>query len=274
MNENTEILLASDFSARSDRPLDRAIMLARDISARLAIAHVIENRGPEPVDEACAKIEAKLRADLPDAARGADLIVRAGAAPEVLGRIISERGCDIVVTGVARYNSIGDFILGTAVENIIAHACVPVLVVRKRPRGGYRKVIVATNFSSESRGALMSAVGLFPEAAFIVLHAYHVPYQGWLKSDETSGDIRAERQEDMEKFLRDTQLPDAVRSRISPVLQEGDINSAVMRTVESQGADLLVLGAHLRDDARVASGDLTEGLLAIADADVLVVPAR
>lgn len=274
MKENIEILLASDFSARSDRPLDRAILLARNVPARLAIAHVIEGDGQSSPEDACARIEEKMRADLPDAARDAELIVRQGEVPDVLGRIIAERKSDIIVTGVARYNSIGDYILGTAVAYIIAQAGIPVLVVRKRPKTPYRKILVATNFSRDCRAALLFAVDLFPDASFVALHAYHVPYQGWLKSDDTTGDIRAEHQEYMDKFLSDLPVSEAVRKRISPVVAEGELNGVVMRSVESQGADLLVLGAEMRDGARVAVSGVLEGLLAIVETDVLVVPAR
>src|SRR3546814_5976985 len=46
-------------------------------------------------------------------ARDAALIVRAGSAPEILAQVAAERGSDLIVTGVARYNSIGDYLLRT-----------------------------------------------------------------------------------------------------------------------------------------------------------------
>src|SRR3546814_11795902 len=83
-----ETLLASDFSARCDRPLDRATQIQRDHGGTLTIAHVLKREGPQSGPETVAR----LRAELPPAAQNADLIVRAGSAPQVLAQIAAERG--------------------------------------------------------------------------------------------------------------------------------------------------------------------------------------
>ena len=97
MTATFETLLASDFSARCDRPLDRAVQIARDHGGKLTIAHVLERQGapsgPETVE--------RLRAELPLTAQDANLIVRSGSAPKMLAQIAAERGSDLIVTGVA-----------------------------------------------------------------------------------------------------------------------------------------------------------------------------
>lgn len=266
-----EILLASDFTARSDRPLDRALMLAGATGAKVVIAHVLEHTKVPTSPEKTREIEAKLRADLPTAAAQAELVIQTGSAPEVLTEIATARGSDLIVTGVARYNSVGDYLLGTAVDNIIRHSNVPVLVVRKRPKGAYTKVAVATDFSACSRQALVFAAEIFPTATIVLVHAYHVPYGGWLKSEDTQDDIRKEHQERLNEFLTHESISQTLRSRIEIVVDEGEFNGVTMRCVEKTGADLLVLGTRARGGyAHATMGSGAETLLSIAGVDVLI----
>jgi len=70
------VLLASDFSARCDRPLDRAMQLAHAWSGRLIVAHILEN---PPVGAPTPDIEElgqTLQAELRETTRDAELIIR------------------------------------------------------------------------------------------------------------------------------------------------------------------------------------------------------
>lgn len=264
-----EVLLASDFTARSDRPLDRAIQLAEQRQGSLAIAHVLEKstKGDE------AGISDRLRAELPDAARHAELVVRKGSAPKVLGAIAAERASDLIVTGVARYNSIGDYFLGTAVDHIIRNADQPVLIARRRAVAPYGHLLVATDLSDCSRAALLAAAALFPDAAIRMVHAFHVPYEGWLKSDDIKADVRAEAQDELDAFLASIDAP--VRSRLDAYVVEGEISSVVIQELSRTNADLLVLGTHGRSGfAHATIGSHAEALLAAVNVDVLMVRER
>lgn len=261
-----EVLLASDFTARSDRPLDRAIRLAEERQASLAIVHVLEKSAQN--DE--AEIIPRLRAELPDAAQHADLIVREGSAPKVLAAVAAERASDLIVTGVARYNSIGDYFLGTAVDHIIRNAEQPVLIVRCRAAEPYRRLLVATDLSDCSRAALMAAAALFPDAAITMVHAFHVPYEGWLKSDDVKTNVREEVQQELDAFLAG--IDRSVQTRLDTHLVEGETGSVVLQELSRTNADLLVLGTHGRSGfAHATIGSHAEALLALVNVDVLMV---
>ena len=262
-----DTLLASDFSARCDRPLDRAMQIARDHDGTLTIAHVLEREGAQSGPDTVAR----LRAELPPTAQNADLIVRAGSAPKVLAQIAAERGSDLIVTGVARYNSIGDYLLGTAVDHIVRNAQAPVLVVRRRAAGPYERVVVATDLSDCSRAALLSAARLFPGSDLTVVHAFHVPYEAWLKSDDVKDYVRTEAQEGLEAFLAQEELA-PLASRIEPIVDEGETGSVVMRQLERTKSPLLVLGTHGRSGFSHATiGSQAEALLSAVGTDVLMV---
>lgn len=264
-----EVLLASDFTARSDRPTERAIQLAREKQGNLVIAHVLEKdvSADEPT------VVDRLRADLPEGARNAELIIRSGSAPKTLAAIAAERASDVLVTGVARYNSIGDYFLGTAVDHIIRNAEQPVLVVRRRVTGGYERILVATDLSECSRAALLAAAALFPEASIAIVHAFHVPYESWLKSDDVTAHVRAEAQEELDAFL--AKVDPAIRARLEPRLEEGETGTVVVNALSEANADLLVLGTHGRSGfAHATIGSQAEALLSAVNMDVLMVRER
>lgn len=264
-----EVLLASDFTARSDRPTERAIHLAREKQGNLLIAHVLE----KDIDADEETIIGRLRADIPDGARSAELIVRSGSVPKTLATIAADRASDVLVTGVARYNSIGDYFLGTAVDHIIRNAEQPVLVVRRRVTGGYERLLVATDLSECSRAALLAAAALFPEASITLVHAFHVPYESWLKSDDVSAHVRAEAQEELDAFL--AKVDPAVRARLDPRLEEGETGTVVGNALTKANADLLVLGTHGRSGfAHATIGSHAEALLSAVNVDVLMVRER
>lgn len=261
-----EILLASDFSARSDRALDRAAALAGELGARLAIVHVLARGDADDAD-----LAARLRADLPPGAVEAELVLRRGSVPKTLAAVAAERGSDLIVTGVARYNGIGDYLLGTAVDHIVRNAGVPVLVVRRRTYRPYRHLLVATDFSDCARSALLVAGRLFPEALITLVHALHLPYEGRFGSEELSGEMQVAAHEGMQRFLAHPEIA-PLGERIDIVIEEGTVEHVVLGRLASVGADLLVLGANgYSGFVHATIGSHAEALLAAADTDVLMV---
>lgn len=221
------VLVATDLSARCDRAVDRAAMLANDWRARLKVVHVLEPGSKVAEDSALAK--ETVRTVLPNPDADIDILLPKGSAPEEIARAASETGSAIIVTGIARYNHVGDYLLGTAVDHVIRHADVPVLVIKQRPRGPYRRMLAATDFSPPSRAALLKAAELFPDAAIDLVHAYHVPYEAWLNSEEVRAEIREEAQQEMSAFLNDSALPESLRQRITARLDYGETDRVVRR---------------------------------------------
>src|SRR5690348_6645433 len=117
-----KILLGTDLSARSDRALDRAALLAAECDAQLLVVHVLEEepamsgeggpipswrRPPDPQRVA----ERRLRTDLRGLEARPVVIVEKGEPGEVLLRVAEAHGCDLIVTGLARDELLGRFSL-------------------------------------------------------------------------------------------------------------------------------------------------------------------
>ncbi|MGP1283501.1 MAG: universal stress protein [Parasphingopyxis sp.] len=265
------LLFATDLTARGDRPLDRAVSLADEMHCDVKLLHVIDKKAAalnaDPSD-----ISEKIRADLPEQAAGMDIIVEKGSPPQTIARVAEETSADLIVTGVARHTSLGDITLGTAVDYIVRRAPVPVLVVKKRPLHPYKTLVAATDFSAYSLGAVNAAAALFPEAEIHLVHAYAVPYSGWLKSDEVEKEVREEAEEYMEKFLADPGFSEEVRARLHPHIGYGHIEEVIYRALREHDADLLVLGTHGRSGfAQATIGSNAQSMLTGAPSDVLMV---
>ncbi|GAU86010.1 universal stress protein family 4 [Bosea sp. BIWAKO-01] len=264
------ILLASDFSPRSDRALDRALRIAGEWSAPLAILHVEEP--PERQGKPADLIRDELRGELPPQASTAELVIRIGSLPTVLVAEATERHSALIVTAVARHNSIGDYILGTSVDYIVRKASVPVLVVRRRADRSYGTVIVATDFSDCSRRALAVAADFFPHAGLRVIHAY--PGSGFRMSLEDRNEHNAsEASARMAAFLEAAKLPAEAARRIETELHEGEISAAIERCRRVTGAELVVLGRSGRKElVQALIGSTAETILNTVHADILIVP--
>lgn len=264
------ILVATDLSARSDRAIDRATFLAQQWGVRLFVLHALE---PGSRLEAKPELaEQAIRAALPDPEADVGIVPAIGPAPTVIVEAAASAGCGLIVTGVARFNHVSDFLIGTAVDHVIRHATAPVLVVKQRPHGPYSSILVATDYSSCSRQALLTAAALFPDAALHLIHAYHVPYEGWQRSDEVKQEVTREAQVELGAFVQDPAIPDTVRARISARLGYGEPHTVVWDAADDVGANLVVFGTHGRSGFIPAViGSMAEELLRCVPHDTLMV---
>lgn len=272
MRNLREILLASDFSSRSDRPLARATQLAADSGATLVIAYMLESRRTRSWSEAEAR--ARLVVDLPPELRDTPLLIEHGSPDARIAAIAAERGSDLIVLGVARQNSIGDYLTGSTVDHIIRHAETPVLVVRRRCFGPYASLIAATDFSHGSRQAVLKAAELFPGTPIHLVHSFLPPYSAWLKSDDVQAEVALKAREEMDAFIaevREAAGPDLV---LSGEVVEGEAGSVIPEIAFARGADLMILGTHGQSGFSHATvGSTAEVLLTLVGCDALVVQA-
>ncbi|MFD1104643.1 universal stress protein [Sphingobium olei] len=264
------LLVATDLSARSDRAIDRASFLAEAAKVRLFVCHVVES-GSRLAGEADLA-DAAVRAVLPGTRAEIEILVSEGSAPHVIVDQAARNGCGMIVTGVARHNQIGDFFIGTAVDLIIREADVPVLIVKQRPRSSYRTILAATDFSPCSRYALLAAARLFPSAAIHLVHAFHVPFEGFLSVEQNQEAFETEAQQAFDDFLTGSGITPELRRRLTPHLRYGETQSVVQKVAREIGADLVVLGTHGRSGfSKAVFGSMAEAVLQSVLADTMVI---
>lgn len=262
------ILIATDLSARSDRPMERALLLADQLSASILVLHVPASATLAAEEE--QRLRAKIEADFNLSTTDHEILFEHGSVPDVIASIADKRNCALVVTGVARFNSPRDYILGTAVEYLVRQSSTPVLVVKRRARNPYDRLLVATDFSDCSALAARTAGTLFPKAALRVVHSFDAAFEAFLERESTIEYIRDESDQAMKRFV--DSLPEDVRSRVETANDEGLLGKVIADEVRDWSADLLVVGSHGRSGfAHATIGDTAGELLESADCDVLIV---
>lgn len=279
-----KLLMATDLSARSDRALERAVTLAREHSAKLTVVHVVDEDLPASLADAqekAAKQAINKHIDGLTAGNGAHISIEVvfGRAYVDILEMSEKTEAEMIVLGMHREDAFKDMFRGTTVERIIRAGNVPTLLVKDRVSGPYRQIIVGVDFSVYSRRAVEFAVKFVPGGEFHLVHAYDVPFKGFLYGHDTRREVSKQHQvqfqqmidEEMASFL--TSL-EASASKLERVMQEGSVREVIHRQISRLKPDLLVIGTHGRTGvAHAFLGSVAEDLLRNPPCDVLAVKA-
>jgi nucleotide-binding universal stress UspA family protein len=242
------ILVATDLSARCDRPIERAIRLAADWSTDLRVLHVLPPGGGDSDRE---RAHSAVLRDFPDL-REEQLLIEEGVAPDVVAATAGSLRAALVVTGAARYNGLNDFFLGTAVDQVIRRSPVPVLIARQRAHIPYADILMPTDLTAAAHRALRLTLELFPSAAIDLIHAFHVPYEAWLRDEHTRQEVASEERTELDRFLAECALSDADKVRLRPSLMQGETGTVLARTATMQGDTLAVIATRRRSEVEDA----------------------
>jgi nucleotide-binding universal stress UspA family protein len=250
-----QLLLATDLSPRCDRALDRAAQLAHEWHADLVALHVLDPAAsPDQAlawasgasDEQLLHVARKqLAQDLALANVPATLrLVRSKHPTNVIRDTAVSTQSGLVVTGVSGKATLGRLLLGSTVESLARSLSQPLLVVRKRGRGPYRRIVAATDFSASSRHALLSAARLFPGRELILYHAHALAMSGLADAAPHPSVCVSIEETECATFLATSAIPESVKVR--PVVECGAIESMLTRYVREHDIDLVVMGSHGR----------------------------
>ncbi|WP_313165944.1 universal stress protein [Massilia oculi] len=267
------LLLATDLSARCDRPLERAKQLADEFSIPLVVLTVHDApQAPGEVlqwldgDAGRAHQEGAAHAEFAREFAGSPLqatqrFATGPAAAAILDSAATLPGA-IVVAGASQHDSLGDLLLGSTVEKLARGLAQPLLVVRQRVRGPYRRIMVATDFTPAAKLALETAARLFPGRRITVFHAHDAEI---LAPD-------APPHAELIRFVDGCALPPGARGLLDPVIGEGEPASQLARHVVDNSIDLVVLGLHEESALmRLLTGSRSEYLLQAVVCDTLLV---
>jgi nucleotide-binding universal stress UspA family protein len=272
------ILLSTDLSCRCDRALDRAAALALERHARLVVVHALppldqsENMPSwqRPRDAARVATE-QVNRDLRNfPGLDFEVIVERGEPATLVLEICERLGCTLVVTGVARNETLGRMLLGTTVTNLARKCPVPLLVIKSRPHESYQNVLVATDFSANSRHALDTALTLFPKAKTSVFHSIETSLEGLVDDKSVMREAAAEQAQ----FDMKCQLSAAGvwNSHVTPICEHGEIGETLHDLIEKRQFDLLVIGTKGRGFlSELLLGSVAKYLLNNLPVDMLVV---
>lgn len=274
------LLLATDLSAHGDRPLERARQLAAEWQAELALLTVRE--GPAVPAEVISWLEGDgvgderlaqraLARELEGSGLRASLHLAEGDIAASIVAAARSLDSTLVIAGSARAETLGKVLLGSTVERLARALPQPLLVVRRRTRGAYSRILVPTDFSQAARAALAAAVALFPDCAITVFHAQEAGMEGML-GQALSADAAARAA--CVQFIDSCALPAGARQRVEVVIAAGPLESVLGRHVREHDTELAVIGLHHQPGVlRVLLGSTAERLSRTLACDTLLVRA-
>lgn len=279
------VMVATDFSERSDRALRRATLLAREIGARMTlITAVDEDRPRRLVDEEKREAEALLR-DMKMTLRDVDQMdcetrVLVAEPSQALVQFAAEMAPDLLVLGPHRRQLFRDIFVGTTAERTIRNTPTPVLMVNAAPVAAYRNVLLTTDLGKTSSDALKiyARAALASGASHSILHVFDAPMlqlatASALTEQETSRyikDVEGKAASALSSFMGAIGI-----GGVQPLLRQNATaaNDEILAAAADIAADLIVVAnKEKRGLERWLLGSVTETVLRDSPVDVLVIP--
>ena len=273
------VLIASDFSEASRKPLHHALAIARHYGAKFYLVHVVSHLGYtiagqealylaiERTRRDAQQLEKELLESGALAGLQYEFIVREGNVWEQLELVIRQKPMDAVVIGTHGRGSLGKLLLGSVAEQIFRHADCFVLTVGPGSHSdslieraeAVRPFLFATDFGAASLHALPHAISFaehFGTKLFVlhVLPAAPIP-EGFHWS--TTGDLTQMRDQahmaSQKRFeeLTSQNAPTGIKPEF--VVKFGIPSEQILLASHELKADLIILGLHRTAHIETAS---------------------
>lgn len=280
-----QILVATDFSTRSNRAVRQAGLLAQASNATLHVLHVVDDDQPESLvglerREAESILAEQIVATPELMGVECRAIVAQGVPFSGILETAGSVGADLIVMGAHRRQILKDIFVGTTIERVMRTGPFPVLMVNNEAQRRYENVIAAVDMSDSSDHALRTAkaLGLLGGSRTTVLHAF----QPFAKGKMSLAGVKkvniqeyAEREQqraigELNEFVDDPSLDSK-----NWILRadEGTAMEVIARAVADVRADLLILGTHGRTGLiKLLLGSVTEEAMRTLPVDILAAP--
>ncbi|WP_020677362.1 universal stress protein [Geopsychrobacter electrodiphilus] len=255
------ILLATDIAGETDRAFERAVKLALSLKSTLHILHVClpssltskANMEQSPNLSAIKKMNSYLASNKELINVEHTITVKENQEPfaEII-KLANEVDAELIVMGMHGKSKLRDKFIGTTIEKVIRKGTLPVLMVKDKPLGEYKNLLVGTNFSAGSGQALRLALKLAPKGIVNLVHFYDIPDTDiGDKITQYTGDvIEASEKEKLEKFVKeysfDLEKTAGEQPEFHYRLAQGEADNRLLREAVGLNAELIAIGAHSR----------------------------
>ena len=219
--------------------------------------------------------EAELRRHLARINPTPELHVRYGPTFVEIVHLAQSLDVDLIVAGAHRRPDVRRFFIGTTAGRLARLGDRPLLLVRHRVQGPYRRVIVGVDASAASSHVIGAARVVAPTATIIPAMVLQVVGESKLRSvagDTAIAELRAEVARQREQELADHLATHARDTDIlAPLLEIGDPRERLPQLPSEQHCDLIAVGTHGKAGIRYALlGSVAEHVLRDTDRDVLL----
>lgn len=258
------IVVATDFSAFSERAVQRAARIAKQHNAELHLLHVVRPLDLYPSltltpdefghsDQDLQQAE-QTRVDAMAATLSSQFgirvhpVTRLGRAHAEITAYAREVAADLVVAGSRGESTLMDLFLGSTVSRLLRVATCSVLIVKKPADEPYRKVLAAVDFSPVSATVVSHALSLADGARVDALHVLGSEVEQRLRKAKfvrvDLADWLTRLRADAEKQLDALLAPVENGAAVGRLVQPGFSPAVICQSIEAMGVDLVVLGRH------------------------------
>jgi len=262
------VLVASDFTDASSKPLRHAISIARHFHAKFYLTNVVSSIGftiagrdtLEAAADAARRdvegLERKLAESGTLTGLSHEFIVREGNVWEELRAIIREKQVELVVVGTHGRHGIGKLVLGSVAEQVFREADGLVLTVgpHSLPEAPLDRLngssfLFPTDFGEASAHALPQAISFANHfgARLVFLHVEPVmPIPEGFSWSKTPDDIPQMREDARQKALKRMHefVAGSTPLSVTPefLVEFGKHGESILHVARSVKADLIILG--------------------------------
>jgi nucleotide-binding universal stress UspA family protein len=275
------VLVASDFSDASRKPLSHAISIARHFDAKLYLAHVVSSVGytiagadaVESVANAAGRDLGALEKQLVESGTLAgishEFIVRQGDVWGQLQAVVREKQADLLVLGTHARHGVARLVMGSVAEQIFRQAGGLVLTVGPHSLpdappldkgAGTLSFLFPTNFDDASAHALPYAIAFANHfgAKLVLLHVAPVmpiPEDfSWSRTPDSIAQIRVDARnaalEQLRHFVARSALPGATHKLM---VEFGKHRETILRVARTLKSDLIIIGLNHATHGRAIS---------------------
>lgn len=292
MNPVRTILAPTDLSPLARHAVVRAALVAAELGARLSVQHVVNVGALDALRHLIDAGAADLQQTLLDEMRGevtalaAEIEARHAVQPElhlVVGNVLAEIAshadaidADLLVMGARGAGFVRELLIGSTTERVLRKTTRPLLVVKQMAHEPYRRVLVPVDFSSRSLESLRLAQRLAPQAEYVLLHAFEVPFEGKLRyagvEESALSSLRINARREATAKMNDLVAVARVdENRVRRIVVHGEASTQVLEQEQAQDCDLIVIGKRGQGlIGELLLGSVTKHILAQSAADVLV----
>lgn len=279
------IVVATDFSTRSDRAIRRATLLAKRHQSDLILAHILDDDQPaRKLSAERSEAETLLTQSSLTLTRDEGIActhrIAIGEAFEGILQIARDTHADLIVIGPHRRQILQDIFVGTTAERTIRNSLVPVLMANGIPAADYGRVMISTDLTPASAEVvrLFQRLGTPHLRASQMMHAFLAPAKSQMRramlGEAAVSDYLAD-EEDAARTALGRFLNDVNEVGAKMVLKAIDSNAAfaILESAAASRIDLVVVGVRSRTGlAKLLLGSTAERILASAQIDVLAIP--
>ncbi len=298
------ILIATDFSAVSERALVYALPIVRRYGSEVSIVHAIP---PEPRESITwdplprelnrQRLDAeqemgRLAAEAPIKDLNPHMLLEQGRVWDVLSAIMQRENTDLLVLGTHGRGGLKKLVLGSVAEEVLRLATCPVLTIGPNvppadpTRTEFKVILFATDFGDASAKAFPYALSLAEDCQAKLILMHMVPpmpvvdigpgaYCPGVYVAQELMEWQATRKEESAQRLRKMVPSDAnLTSQPEYVVGTDFLPEGILGTAAAHNVELIVMGANRVPSARVTAHipwELTHDVICGAKCPVLTV---